>query len=263
MANRRYTSQFLYQFEAMPVLLSCNFVVDSTNALGITSLKGGGIKNVFMHTSTTPSGGNPNPEAGVIMVQLQDNYSKLLSQTSGVIAALDGSGQTSTTAGRASVITVLGTATLAQWQTRGLPVGVTPAVGVCFIATTTGAIGGSAQVQRPLASNIAAIEACGSPAQSMALTQSAVNGGSIIILQTLAPSAAAATFTGAALATHDHSIPPGTDGAGGTTGATSAGTPAGTISAAAMSMVRTAPTNGSIISLDLYLSNSSVTQQGQ
>ncbi len=70
MANRLYTRSFNTK-HAKPVLLDCNFVVDSTNGngLGIRSLKGPGIQNVFMHTTTTPGVGNngvenPNPQGG-------------------------------------------------------------------------------------------------------------------------------------------------------------------------------------------------------
>ncbi len=48
---------------------------------------------------------------------------------------------------------------------------------------------------------------------------------------TPAGTVAAPTFTGSPLGTHTHTIPSGTDGAGGTSGATSGGTPAGTNSA--------------------------------
>jgi hypothetical protein len=134
MANRNWMSNKMYQMEAYPVLLTCNFVVDSTNGngLGIRSLKGGGIKSVYMKTTQPPAAGNPNPKTGVILVQLQDNYNKALLGMNAIVSKTDGANTNSTTSGRASVITALGTATLAQWQAVGVPVGVTPAVGVCF-----------------------------------------------------------------------------------------------------------------------------------
>lgn len=48
----------LYSFGSQPVLIDCNFVVDSTNGngLGIRSLKGQGVKNVFMNTSASMTG---------------------------------------------------------------------------------------------------------------------------------------------------------------------------------------------------------------
>lgn len=222
MANRRYTSQFLYQFEAMPVKISCNFIVTPSAAAGIASLKGEGVKSVFMNSSS-PAGGNPDPEDGIIQIQLKDNYSRLLGFTASVQSPNDGSAQTATTAGRASVITALGSATLAQWRAKGLPVGVTPAVGVCFIATASGTIGGSAAVQRPLPSGITNIELCGIANQAIALSQSNVNGGSIITLQALVPTVATDVVT----------------------------------------MARKAPATGSLIYVDLWLSNSSVVVAGQ
>lgn len=314
MANRNFLSNKLYQLEAYPVLLSCNFVVTPTNGLGITSLKGGGVRNVFMHTSTTPASNNgytnPNPEDGVIAVQLQDNYSKFLSGFNATVSYLDGSSQTSTTAGRASVITALGTATLAQWQAKGLPVGVTPAVGVCFIATASGAIGGSAAVQRPLWSGISAIEACSNLNNSISSANSPVNGGAWLYFQTLGPSFTAGAYTpagtvAAPVLTMDSYTPTGTVAAGvipvtaGTAGdavtnnagvlestggqdltvneqaftgdaAVLTGTnsaPAFTGTAASLSgtvsLGRVAPVAGSLISLSFYLSNSSVTVNGQ
>ena len=59
----------------------------------------------------------------------------------------------------------LGTATLAQWQAVGLPVGIIPAIGTTFIATSSGTIGGSAAIEVPLStgSGIDHIEVCGDP----------------------------------------------------------------------------------------------------
>lgn len=72
-----------YSFLSKPVLIDCNFIVDSTNGngLGIRSLKGSGVQNVFMHTSATPGLGannylNPNPAAGYAMIQLNNNYNR-------------------------------------------------------------------------------------------------------------------------------------------------------------------------------------------
>lgn len=204
--------------EAYPVLVSCNFVVDQANAngLGQKFLKGGAVKAVYMKTSATPAAGNPNPEDGIIMIELQDNYNRLLGGFASAVSPLDGSTQTSTTAGDICVIVSLGTATLAQWQAAGLPVGVTPAVGVAFVATATGAIGGSAAVQGVGVSGAVGLETCGNTNLSLSRENSPVNGGGIIYLQALDASGA-----------------------------------------------KVAPADGTVIAVSLYLSNSSVTVQGQ
>lgn len=86
----------LYSFGSQPVLVDCSFNVTPTNGLGITNLKGQGVSNVFMHTSTTPARGtngylNPNPAVGYALVQLSSNYNRFLGGFSGVASALTGS----------------------------------------------------------------------------------------------------------------------------------------------------------------------------
>lgn len=106
-----------YSFLNRPVLIDCNFVVDSTNALGIRALKGAGVQNVFMHTSTSPGRGannylNPNPAAGYALVQLNNNYNKYCGGFSGQVAPLSGSNiainATALTIGQPYVITSVG-----------------------------------------------------------------------------------------------------------------------------------------------------------
>jgi hypothetical protein len=166
MANK-YLKQFMYSPHVYPVLLDFNFVVDSANGngLGIRSLKGNGISAVYMHTSATPAATNPNPAAGEIIVQLSDNYTGFLGSWGGFVSPLNGSSSTSSTANVINVIVSLGTATVAQWQAVGLPLGIAPAVGVGFVATSSALIGGSAAVQlrATAGSGIDHIEVVGDP----------------------------------------------------------------------------------------------------
>lgn len=164
MANRRFI-QFFKTLHNEPVLLDCNFVVDAANGngLGIRSLKGPGVAGVYMHTSAPLVGsGNPNPAAGEIIVKLQDNYNRIFSGFNSINGPL-GAATTSSKANVINVITVLGTATLAQWQAVGLPLGITPAVGVAFVGSVAAVIGGSAQTAIMLAagSGITNIESAG------------------------------------------------------------------------------------------------------
>ncbi len=188
MANRNFPNAGkLYSGHTMPVEIDCNFVVDAANVngLGISSLKGPYVTAVYMHSSAaTPS--SINPAAGTILVELSDAFNKVLAGSSQIRSALSGSGLTSTTAHIANVITVLGTATAAQFQAKGLPAGVTPAVGVSFIATASGSIGGGAEVQIAAAtgSGIASIEILGDPTLSANPAPSANQGyGASLILQ--------------------------------------------------------------------------------
>lgn len=189
MANRNWASGGkIYSMHVSPVLIDCNFVVDSTNGngLGIRSLKGPAVQAVYMHTSATPASGNPNPASGSILVQLTDPYNRSLSGFNAIVSPISGTPLTSTTAGVPVVIVSLGTATVAQWQAKGLPRGITPAVGVSFVPTASGLIGGSAAVEiaAALGSGVASIEILGDPNLSIAPNPSANQGyGASFIMQ--------------------------------------------------------------------------------
>lgn len=223
----------IYAMETKPVLVSCNFVVDSTNGngLGIRSLKGPLVQNVFMHTTATPGAGNsnpatpnvtvtnPNPAAGTIVIQLQDNYNRSLSGFNAIASPISGTPLTATTAGTPVIITSLGTATTAQFQAVGLPIGLTPQVGLSFVPTSSATIGGSATVEIAAAagSGVMSIETLGDPNLSAAPTPTASQGfGGQLILQCRNASGAIA-----------------------------------------------APADGSVISISMYLSDSSVNVQGE
>ncbi len=156
MANRNFASSRVYSGHIKAVALQAEFTVAPANGLGITGLKGAYIQNVFMHTSTTPAAGNvnpaspnvavvnPNPASGTIIIQLQDNYSQLYAtsfsavEINGTPAKVDNS---ALTIGVAYTISTLGDSTAAQWHLLGVPAGITPAVGVSFIALLTGSAG--------------------------------------------------------------------------------------------------------------------------
>jgi len=80
----------LYSFASQPVLIDCNFVVDSTNGngLGQRALKGQGVRQVYMHTSATPVG--PNPAAGYAWINLKSNYNRYLGGFSGAVSPIAG-----------------------------------------------------------------------------------------------------------------------------------------------------------------------------
>ncbi len=221
-----------------PVKIDCNFVVSAGSGgagLGINSLKGPTVQNVFMHTSVSATAGNsnpaspnvvvtnPNPANGNIIVQFQDNYNRILSGFHIIQSPLSGSAvlvsSAGTVAGTAYVITVVGTTTAASWHELGVPYGVTPAVGVSFIAaaTTTKTGTGAVQIAAATGAGIATIEILGNPTLSAYPNPTVSQGfGAQIILQC-----------------RDY---------------------AGTI---------TAPADGSLISLSFLLSDSSVVVQGE
>lgn len=284
----------LYSNIAKPCDINMQFTVASANGLGVTSVKSNGyVRNVFMHTSGAPTSNNgylnPNPAAGYALVQLNNNFNYYINSVAGMI----GSTQTSTkidnsalTVGQPYVITILGNATAAQWLAIGVPAGVTPAVGVSFIALTVGAGANTStsRVQLPVASGISGIEVVGDPNKSIANSNLALNGGAWLMLQFLAPS-----FAGSALGSHTHNFTVIGGQAASTTNdianyagpllgkeeatnatylgansatnggvvAASAGTPAGT-----MSLAAAAPVDGAVVSLLVKMDGSSVTVDG-
>lgn len=203
MANQNYPQSRIWSGEYFPVMINARFTVNPSDSAGygVTGLKGAYIKNVFMHTSATPAAGNPNPASGYIMIQLTDNfnsyissYSSIVSPNSGSNVAISGS---SLTVGQVYVISVVGTSTAADWVALGVPVGITPAVGVSFVAAASGAGSGSGQVQLPGAagSGIDHIEIVGDPNQMVAPMQG-INTkitGSYFMFQCLAATSSSVT----------------------------------------------------------------------
>lgn len=149
--------------------ISCNFIVDSANGngLGIRSLKGTGVAAVYMHTSASADPGNPNPVAGYIVVKLDKNYSGYVNGTSGFVSPIATTVNVSSglSLGGVYVITSLGTTNQANWQTLGLPAGITAAPGVAFVAITASAGTGTGTVQsvKAGASGLSHIEVVGNP----------------------------------------------------------------------------------------------------
>lgn len=199
----------MYSPHVTPVLADCNFIVDTANGngLGIRSLKGQAVVNVFMHTTSTPGRGNnqklnPNPPAGYILVQLADNYTRSYGGFNSTVSPLSGSPATSTTANIVYVITSLGTATPAQWLAAGLPPGITPALGAAFVATATGTIGGSATVDVPASSGFDHIETVGDPNTTLGPAPSgpSPNVGGMILLRCLLNTATATPTDGTVIA---------------------------------------------------------------
>jgi hypothetical protein len=150
-----------YSNVTQPVKIFCNFIVDAANGngLGIRSLKSNGyVQNVFMHTSATPGSNNgflnPNPQSGTILVQLKNNFNYYLGGSAGFVSPVSGTPilvTTGTTLGLVYVIVSVGTTSLDQWQKLGLPAGITPAVGVSFVAKATTTATGTGAIEVPAA----------------------------------------------------------------------------------------------------------------
>lgn len=134
--------------------LNISFKVASADAggAGLTGLSGAAA--AFMHTSSTPASGSPNPLVGYLMIKLSAAYNGFLNATSMIQSPISGTPiniSSGVTAGQLYTIQTVGTSTAANWQAIGLPTGVVPAVGVAFIANVTGNGTGTGTVEVPLA----------------------------------------------------------------------------------------------------------------
>ncbi len=294
------------QGSGIPVGAKIASIVDA-NSITLTAATSTSVGD---GTITYQAVGSPEPIAGYIYVKLSDNYERFygfdwdisVPVAGASINVNDGS---VLTRGVPYQIVTLGTTTAAQWAVLGVPVGVTAAVGLVFMAAITGVGGGTGTVKALGTPGINEIVLAGDPNYSL---KNSGPGAGYLIFKCLAASGsdaaptftgtphtitgtvAAPTFTGESytpagtVETHTHSIPAGTDSAGGTSGTTApaftgsahtlAGTnsapaftgesytPAGTISAPAFTPVAalTAPTTSSIVRLSMYFSNSRIKQ---
>ncbi len=189
-APRGYGLNGLHYFTNVAKPIDCNlqFTVDATNGLGVTSVKSNGfVESVFMHTSTTPTAvgnqTNPNPAAGYALVRFKNNFNKYLGEFGSQIIPLAGSDLTSTTINLSYVITSVGTTTLAQWQAKGLPPGLTPTVGQAFVATATGALGGTGTVKVPGVPAAFFVSVVGDPNATLANSDVGSNAGAYLLIQ--------------------------------------------------------------------------------
>lgn len=150
----------------LSVNAATNQIVLSAAAAGSSASSPG---DTLTFTVTQAMTGNPNPDAGFIVLNLQDNYNKLFLSLASKIVPLTGSAilvaSAGTVTGHVYVITVVGTTTAAGWQSLGLPKNIAPAVGVAFVATATTTASGTGAVQRPATNgtNIFDIVTVGNP----------------------------------------------------------------------------------------------------
>lgn len=166
MANQ-YFQQFLFGFNRMLTFLEGNCVIDSGQSSGTRSLKGSGIKAITKIAT------------GTYKIELTDTYNRYLAGNSGFVSPVTGNTAiTAITPGSVYVIRTLGSSTQANWETAGVPKGVSAQPGLAFLAAATST--GSGTVFSPSQSGILTVEVIGDP--NMSVTQVA---DPYLIIQTL------------------------------------------------------------------------------
>jgi len=154
-----------------PVQVDCDILIGASGA--VTSIKGSAVKSVTKLAT------------GTYQIKLMDNYSNFYQSTSDIVSPPSGSNIAVTSAltvGNAYVITVVGTTTLAGFQSIGLSANAAaPAVGQGFICTSSTPTTGTGQVQLVSPSTITAIELISAPL--IAANTAPANVGSEFILR--------------------------------------------------------------------------------
>jgi hypothetical protein len=168
----------------------------------IASIVSSSSINLSVATSTSTTGsityqgvGSPNPAAGYALIQFKNNFNYYLGGFSGFVSPVSGTPilvTTGVTAGLSYVIVSVGTTTLAQWQKLGLPLGVTPAVGVSFVAPATTTATGSGVIEVQSNSGIVSVEAIGDSKLSIN-SNIASNAGQYLLLQFLGATSSSVT----------------------------------------------------------------------
>lgn len=188
------------QGTGIPAGTTITAILSSSSVSMSAAASGSHTSETITYQGFNASTANPNPAAGLVWVQLKQNFNIYLGGTAGFVGPVT-SPTTSTnsglTSGNAYVITVLGTTTLAEWQTIGLPLGLTPTVGQSFVVPTgvTGTGGAhTGKVGIPGVSGISSVEVMGDPNQSIATSSIAQYGGSWILSQCLAPTVSTGAY---------------------------------------------------------------------
>lgn len=151
MANRNFPSNKIYNMHVMPVSIDAQIAIAAAGAPAAPTLQNApGIQSITRLA------------VGQYVIQMQDNYAKLLdfdinfkAPASGVNVAV-----TAAVTGTVYQISVLGTTTTANWHAMGVPADITPAVGIIFLKSATAGVG-TGQVQILLESGIAKVEQLG------------------------------------------------------------------------------------------------------
>lgn len=155
MASRRFF-QFTQSLNPGLTLIQGTVAIGATGAVG--TVTGSGISSVTRLA------------AGTYLVKFQDNYFRYLGHNCSVRSSSTGTTAiTAISPGTVYQIAALGSATTAQWVTAGLPVGVTPAVGVPFLCAATSA-GTSSTCATVVASGIEDVEIMGNPQKTIIST---------------------------------------------------------------------------------------------
>jgi hypothetical protein len=182
--HRNFPSSRIFSGNYYPVLLYINVPIGATGAVG--TVTGPYIKAVTRMA------------AGIYQVQFQDNVNRYVSGFAQMISPASGSAADphGLNIGTLYTITTVGDT---DWVTAGIPLGVTPAIGVSFVLAAQPAAG-TGRMKAVGDSGVARVELACDPSLECAPTvANSPSLGAIILIQCLQAQVPSATTQGTAL----------------------------------------------------------------
>jgi hypothetical protein len=179
MANRNYPNSKLYSLNIYPVALNASINIGASGAVSsFNSGTGSGIAAVTKLAT------------GVYQIQLKDNYASLLGAGFDLQSPNTGSAVTagSFVVGTLYTITSLGTT---NYNAVGIPAGITPAIGMGFVATAIGSGTGTATAVGN--SGVGSVELVSNTKGMLSKQPFVANSGGYIIFQTLGATSSSVT----------------------------------------------------------------------
>lgn len=169
MANRNFPQNKLFGFHLLPARIRGSITIGASGA--VSSISAPGIASVSKLAT------------GVYQIQLQDNYASFLHMTGNMMSlSMTGSAidPNAGVVGTLYEITVVGNT---DWETAGIPAGITPAVGQVLVLAAAPA-SGTGRVKALVPSSIASIQVAGNPNNGMMNNQpfQAGSGGFITVM---------------------------------------------------------------------------------
>lgn len=176
MANRNFPNSRIYTFHVMPVQVTGSITIGATGA--VSAFGGSGVAGVT------------RLKAGVYRIQLQDNYNGCFNLVAGARSPTTGSAVNSGSfsVGTLYTITTLGTT---NYNLIGIPAGITPAIGMAFVATGVGTGNGTATAIG--SSGINAIEQVSNISGYLNKQPATPLSGGYVIIQCLGPTSSSVT----------------------------------------------------------------------
>ena len=180
MANRRF-EQFTGSLEKKLRLIYGEFILGTSGA--VSSFTGNGVLSVTLLTT------------GIYQIQFNDNYYHYLGTSFSIETPTSGGSVNDGSLVVNSLYEIVTVGTT-LWNSYGVPAGITPAVGVPFVATSVGGAGtGVAKKVIVTGSGLSSVEVAGdsNTTNNWVNAITGTSGGSVVLIQTFGATSSSVT----------------------------------------------------------------------